>query len=235
MTDFEVLKPADGSRVVRDGVETVLLGQPPEVLKGLLLQKITSFDTLVLPDSKERDGSLLNNLEFPLYFFLFIGQGLKNHKKLNLVGEAEDIGRILHLLHLTLLGPTRANLEQWGTPPEISREWLAASEYLALKDENGKVRAVESFFNQIPFNNGQAQAGRFLISHTGTDRFRVQHGEDVAAIDLGEDLTIGPPYQMQSDFVPRELVKLGLEILGSASGFTANEPCTGFIGPVPQR
>src|SRR5690606_18810356 len=32
----------------------------------------------------------------------------------------------------------------------------------------------------------------------------------------------------QQDSVPRELVKLGLEILGSASGFTADEPCTGL-------
>src|SRR5690606_34087388 len=37
-----------------------------------------------------------------------------------------------------------------------------------------------------------------------------------------------PPYAMQQDSVPRELVKLGLEILGSASGFTADEPCTGL-------
>ena len=34
------------------------------------------------------------------------------------------------------------------------------------------------------------------------------------------------PYLLQTDYVSRELVKLGLEILGSASGFAADEPCT---------
>ena len=33
---------------------------------------------------------------------------------------------------------------------------------------------------------------------------------------------------MLSDFIPRDLVKLGLEIFGRASGFIANEPCTGL-------
>jgi hypothetical protein len=72
---LEIIKPADGSRIVSDGTHSVLFGQPPEVLKGLLLKKIHSFDTLVLIDTRERDGSLLNNLEFPLYYFLFFGNG----------------------------------------------------------------------------------------------------------------------------------------------------------------
>ncbi|HEY0961532.1 MAG TPA: hypothetical protein VGE69_04170, partial [Pseudomonadales bacterium] len=105
MDILEVIKPADGSRVVRGGTEAVLIGQPPEVLKGLLLAGIPTFDTLVLTSCKERDGSLLNNLEFPLYYFLFMGSGLRDGKKLNLVGEAGDIGRVLRLLRLTLVGP----------------------------------------------------------------------------------------------------------------------------------
>ena len=46
--------------------EGSLSGQPPEVLKGLLREGISSFDTLVLPDIREKNGSLLNNLEFPI-------------------------------------------------------------------------------------------------------------------------------------------------------------------------
>ena len=86
MTTLDVSKPADGSRVVIYGKESLLIGQPPEVLKGLLLKAIPTFNTLVLIDSKEKDGSLLNNLEFPLYFFLFMSNGLASGNKLNLVG-----------------------------------------------------------------------------------------------------------------------------------------------------
>ena len=122
MESLKVSKPADGSRVLQCGKESLLIGQPPEVLKGLLLHKVPTFNTMVLTDSKEKDGSLLNNLEFPLYYFLFMSNGLSDGKKINLVGCAEDISRIFRLLRLTLLGPTEAELEishLFGRGPEI--------------------------------------------------------------------------------------------------------------------
>jgi CRP-like cAMP-binding protein len=228
MTTLVVSKPADGSRVVQFGDDSLLFGQPPEVLKGLLLKAIPTFNTLVLIDSKEKDGSLLNNIEFPLYFFLFMSNGLAEGKKLNLVGTPEDISRVFRLLRLTLLGPTEAELDKWATPGLLKREWLGASRYLALKDEHQNVRDVESFFNVIPLAGNEAKAGAFTIRHDGPDRYTVTAGTDSVNVDLNEDVQIFPPYQMQSDFIPRDLVKLGLEILGSASGFTASEPCTGL-------
>ena len=160
---LEVIKPADGSRVVRDNRHTVLFGQPPEVLKGLLLQKIHTLDTLVLIDSAERDGSLLNNLEFPLYYFLFVGNGLQENSKLNLVGDKDSIARILRLLQLTLLGPSEQELVRWQTPEWLQQEWLLASRYLALKDDRGQIRSVASFFNIVPFENDEADVGHFRI------------------------------------------------------------------------
>lgn len=228
MTTLEIIKPADGSRVVRDALQSVLIGQPPEVLKGLLLEGIQNFDTLVLTDMSERDGSLLNNLEFPLYFFLFMGNGLKDGKRLNLVGHADAISRALRLLRLTLLGPSEEELLAWNTVPELQREWLAATNYLALKDDAGEIRQIESFFNVMPYVNGSVDTGYFHITNHGGDNYTISRGAQSAKVDLNEDLLINPPYQMQQDFVPRELVKLGLEILGSASGFTATEPCTGL-------
>ena len=225
---LETIKPADGSRVVSDGKEAVLIGQPPEVLKGLLLKKIFRFDTLVLTDCKERDGSLLNNLEFPLYYFLFMGNGLKEGRRLNLVGEADDISRILRLLRLTLLGPSKQELESWGTPPRLQQEWLAAAQHLALKNAQGEIRPVEDYFNAIPLVDGAAHTPRFRIAAHGDNRYELTCDDGSVTVDLNEDVQIDPPYPVQQDFVPRELVKLGLEILGSASGFTANEPCTGL-------
>lgn len=225
---IDIIKPADGSRVVRDGAHTVLFGQPPEVLKGLLLQKVHSLDTLVLIDTPERDGSLLNNLEFPLYYFLFMGKGLQEGSKLNLVGYRDDIARVLRLLQLTLLGPSQQELVRWQTPEWLQQEWLLASRYLALKDARGQIRSVESFFNIVPFDNDAADVGHFHIRRTGHDQYEVANAKQRVTVDIGEDRIINPPYALQADFIPRELVKLGLEILGSASGFTSNEPCTGL-------
>ncbi|MDG2090532.1 MAG: hypothetical protein P8J61_05400 [Gammaproteobacteria bacterium] len=227
--DLKVIKPADGSRAVVAEHESILIGQPPEVLKGLLLNKISRFDTLVLCDTHEKDGSLLNNLEFPLYFFLFVAKGLEQGRLLNLVGEADNIFRALRLLRLTLLGPIKAELDHWGTAEHLKNEWLQAAEYLALKDKNNKIKDVESFFNIIPFDNDTAQTTHFEINHLGLDSYNLLYDNGPSVeINLQEDTDINPPYAMQADFIPRDLVKLGLEILGSASGFTANEPCTGL-------
>jgi hypothetical protein len=95
MTMPQILTPAPGSRVVKDESETILFGQPPEVLKGLLRENISRFDTLVLTDIKEKNGSLLNNLEFPFYFFLFVAKGFAEKRKINLVGDAESISQAI--------------------------------------------------------------------------------------------------------------------------------------------
>jgi CRP-like cAMP-binding protein len=224
----QILTPAPGSRVVRDEVETVLFGQPPEVLKGLLREGITRFDTLVLTDVKEKDGSLLNNLEFPFYFFLFVAKGLAENRKINLVGDPHSISQALRLLRFTLFGPTCDELKQWQTPPELQQEWLAVSEYVALKDSAGKTIPIEDFFNQIPFKNGFAASGGFGIHHSGTDRYLVSSDGGEVIVDLNDDHNIVPPYPVPMDYVPGGQTKMGLEILGGASGFSTTEPCTGL-------
>lgn len=223
-----IITPAQGSRIVRDEHGCILFGQPPEVLKGLMLKNITSFDTLVLLDVKEKDGSLLNNLEFPVYFFLFFSKGLQEGRKLNLVGEQKDINHALRLLRYTLMGPTDEELERWGTEPALRKEWLEVATAIALKDESGTVIPIEEFFNLFPFENGEVTAGGFNIKHLGTDHYQVENTEGHVIVNLNEDKTVQPAYPVQSDYVPGGLVKLGLEVLGGASGFTMNEPCTGL-------
>lgn len=224
----EVLNPAPGARIVRGEDQVVLFGQPPEVLKGLLLNKIMKFDVLVLTDVKEKDGSLTNNLEFPFYFFLFVANGLAEGRKLKVVGEKTDISQAMRLLRFTLLGPTRGELEAWGTEPALREEWLKVSEHLALTDESGTPIPIEGFFELIPFEDGRATVGDLAIEHTGLDTYAVKSGGDSVEIDLNEDTDIKPTYQVQSDYVPGGLVKMGLEVLGGASGFTLDEPCTGL-------
>lgn len=224
----QILTPAPGSRIVRNENETILFAQPPEVLKGLLREGIERFDTLVLTDIKEKNGSLLNNLEFPFYFFLFVARGLAENRKINLVGDAESISQALRLLRFTLFGPTREELEIWQTPEALSDEWLAVSEKLALKDSGGKPILIEDFFNQITFENNLAVAGDFAIHHTGTDQYLVSSQGGDAIVDLNDDNRIIPPYPVPMDYVAGGQTKMGLEILGGASGFSATEPCTGL-------
>jgi CRP-like cAMP-binding protein len=224
-----LVQPCQGARLLEDSNGSVLFGQPPEVLKGLLLHGINNFDTIVLPDIKEKSGSLTNSLEFPLYFFLFVSKGLEEGRKLNLVGEATDITHALRLLRITLLGPTRKELERWDTEVPLRDEWLAAARELALKDDQGNPIPVEGFFNIVPFNNGVADLGAQTVTHLDTDLFELSSaGNGITRIDLNDDTQIDPPYTVQPDYVPGGLVKMGIEVLGGASGFTPTEPCTGL-------
>ena len=228
MSKPSAMTPVQGSRVVRDDASTILIGQPPEVLKGLLRNHIDSFDTLVLTDVKEKDGSVLNSLEFPFYFFLFVANGLAEGRKINLVGSEQDISHALRLLRLTLNGPSRAELDQWQTREGLKEEWLAVSDTLALSDKTGQTIPIEDFFNLAPFKNGRAQTNSMIIEHTGTDTYVVRNNEGEITVDLNEDQIIGPSYLVQPDYVPGGLSKMGLEVLGGASGFTIDEPCTGL-------
>lgn len=228
MAEPRILTPAPGCRIVTDDSETILFAQPPEVLKGLLREKVTHFDTLVLTDIREKHGALLNNLEFPLYFFLFIARGLAEKRKLNLVGDAEAISQAMRLLRFTLLGPTRAELDNWHTDEALKQEWLAVSATLAIKDDAGEVIPVDGFFNPIPFENNIAVAGDFAIEHKGIDRYLVSSSGGDVFVDLNDTEAVVPPYPLQIDYVPGGLSKMGIEVLGGASGFSTDEPCTGL-------
>jgi hypothetical protein len=48
------IQPSAGSRLYQDELGTILLGQPPKALKGLLQHGISNFDTLVLQAVKEK-------------------------------------------------------------------------------------------------------------------------------------------------------------------------------------
>jgi CRP-like cAMP-binding protein len=199
------------------------------VLKGLLIENISRFDTLVLLDSREKDGSLLNNLEFLLYYFLFYSNGLAEKRKIKLVGSEEDISQALRLLRLTLLGPTEDELKGWNTTPENRKEWLGIIREIALQDDTGKVIPVEGFFDLYPFDqDGKSDLGSVVVEHLGIDIYQVRDKQDAVEVDLGEDQKIDPSYRVQSDYIPGGLVKLGMEVLGGASGFTLDEPCTGM-------
>jgi CRP-like cAMP-binding protein len=228
MAEPKILTPAPGSRIVTDDSEVILFGQPPEVLKGLLREGISSFDTLVLPDIREKNGSLLNNLEFPIYFFLFYSKGLAEKRKINLVGDARSISQALRLLRFTLFGPTRTELDNWHTKEALKDEWLGVSEALAIKDDANKPIPIEDLFNQVPFENGIAVAGDFAIERKGIDSYLVSSQGGDVYVDLNDDVEVTPPYPVPIDYVPGGLTKLGIEVLGGASGFATEEPCSGL-------
>ncbi len=229
MTDLEVLRPMEGCRVVTCDGRAVLFGQPPEVLKCLLKTRPGVLESLVLPDVRERGGILLNNVEFLLYFFLFFENGFRNGRRLNIIGDPDHIDQVMEILRLTLLGPTDAELKQWGTAVNLAREWRESADFFALKDENGNVRPVESFFSFHYWQDGIVEFDGFRVERSVVDRFEVAKNGQSVVVDLNDTVDVAPPYAVERDYVPGGLVKFGVEVLGGASGFSPEAPSTGLV------
>jgi hypothetical protein len=90
------------------------------------------------------------------------------------------------------------------------------------------VMQVENFFNLVPFVNHEAVAGDFVIERKGVDRYLVSDQGGDVSVDLNDNVEVVPPYPVPIDYVPGGLTKMGIEVLGGASGFSTEEPCSGL-------
>jgi CRP-like cAMP-binding protein len=228
MPHIDMTKPASGSRLIQAAGHSVLVGQPPEVLKGLKLSGCEHFDGVLLIDTRERDGSLMNHVEFLLYHFLFNLGGYARGEKLLLIGDIQAIKQAKRLLKITLLGPDPEQFERWGSEPILAKEWLGIAEDAALRSPDQTILTVDDFFTTHTFADDQVQIGDLLIEHTGFDQYRFSDGRESQDLDLGQDTLIRPSYPTQKDYQSAGLSKFSLEVLGGASGFSPNEPCTGL-------
>lgn len=228
MVQLTAYQPMKGCQVVSCKERLTLFGQPPEVLKALMQANLGTLDALVLPDIRERSGSLLNNVEFLLYYFLFFEKGLQEGRRLKLVGDQQHIDQTLEMLRLTLLGPSKKEFDDWGTEPGLKREWLNCGTFFALKDANDEVREVSSFFELVPFINNRACLPDCTIERLAVDQFRLTSDADFIDVTLDQDDQVAPPYRVTTDYVRSGLAKFGVEVLGGASGFSTDQPSTGF-------
>ncbi|MFV2032371.1 MAG: cyclic nucleotide-binding domain-containing protein, partial [Gammaproteobacteria bacterium] len=92
----------------------------------------------------------------------------------------------------------------------------------------GNTIPIDEFFNPLPFEDNLAVAGGLAIERTGIDQYLVSNQGGDLAVDLTADIEIFPPYPVLMDYVPGGLAKMGIEVLGGASGFSTEEPCTGL-------
>ena len=224
---IEVLTPATGAQLVCASGKHFLVGQPPEILKGLLRAQVDTVDALVLTDSRANDGSLLHSVEFMLYHFLFVSGGLQRGERLALIGQREAISDVKRLLKITLLGPDAEQLTTWQTDSSQAIEWLSVSNATALKGEDGSPLAIDDLVSSHPFEDDRVQFGATTITHIERDGFRFSSGGDKQEIRI-EAHSITPAYPLHLDYLAGLLNKFSVEVLGGASGFSPNEPCTGL-------
>jgi CRP-like cAMP-binding protein len=219
-----VIEVTPGVSVLDAGGKTLLFGCPPEVIKHLMLKGIKSPEVIVIPDTPYRFDVLQNCTEFPLYYFLFVERNFMAGKKLTIVGTAAHLKANRKLLRLTLLGPTRAEYDALGANPAFD-ELYRESRALAIKNKEGRELTIDDFVSFVPFKEGIADVDGVRIEHTGKNIYRAG-GEK---IDINFNIPQLPPYDLRYDFVTTPPIHFGATVLGGASGFIADKPCSGLL------
>jgi len=222
---MKILSLIPGVQVANFNDKTILFGCPPEVIKFLDHQNCPPPDTIVLPDTPYRFDVLQNCTEFPLYSFLFVQGNFFKGKKLRIVGTPLHLKANRKLLRLTLLGPTRKEYQELGGYYWFD-DLYNESRAMALKNKDGLELSIDDFVEFIPFESGRAVlSDGITIEHTGVDKFSIQ-GEP---IDISFQVEQNPPYDLRNDFVSNVPIHFGATVLGGASGFITDKPCSSLL------
>ncbi len=232
---MDIIQLAPGCYHIQGSQDCALVGCPPEVLKALLRAKKKVPHTAVLPDLSHKDGISQMALEFLGYWFLFVEQGYQNGKKFRVLGTKEMCRRLIDVLRVTLLGPSREEMKRWRVGKARSEMLLKMAEGMALK-RDGEVLQVEDLFDFVHLPEKETKEGTALFAETegyrvrrlGNNRYEVIGPSRKQELDLnfeGEQL---PPLVDLSGEVEKP-EKLRVKMLGCYSGFDPEGPTTGMI------
>jgi Cyclic nucleotide-binding domain/Metallo-beta-lactamase superfamily len=218
-----------GSFYISDGEHAMLAGCPPEIVKVLLREKLQPPQYLLLPDEPVSRGECQVAVEFPLYYHLFFHGDKRPAGPLNLVGNARRVKAAAELLELSLFGPSEAQMEACGIPGAKAAALARETRWFQMKDPAGKAISFEALVARTVLGDEAEDLGWLRIRRVSSNVFSLESPSgETTQIDLTPKTDQAPPYPVPGDLVPAKLVKLGVEILGGATGFTATQPSCGL-------
>jgi len=178
---IEMKKIMSGCFLVEIGSKSILTGCPSEILKVLKNLGIEMPTIIVLPSFFYWEGIIQADLEFPLYNFLFMQGRYFQGEKLKVIGTTEQINRMQKLLHLTLLGPTKEQLEHWNISNPTQQ---ALTAHWALK-KNGRIEEIDDMVDFIAFNEkGEVSLDNVNIKTNDKNVFTFIYGGESLPVDI---------------------------------------------------
>lgn len=210
------------------GEHSLLAGCPPEIVKVLMQRGLKSPNFILLPDRPVSHGESQVAVEFPLYHHLFVGGKLASGEKLGLIGSQLRVDAARALLDLTLFGPDAAQMAAWGMPTQQAEELSRETRSFHLKDAHGKVLPLDSLIATRVLEDGPVDLGWCIVRRIEPNRFEIAADGHTKVLDLTLAQEQVPPYPVNTDLTPSTLVKLGVEVLGGSTGFSATQASSGF-------
>ena len=217
-----------GSFYVSVGDKSLLAGCPPEIVKVLLKNNLKAPDVILLPDIAVAQGESQVAVEFPLYHHLFFGENAKSRNPLLLIGNRRRTDAARELLQLSLFGPDQEKLVEWGMTESEADSLARETRWFQLKDNEGKILGLDHLVHTKAFSKNPLALDWLSIERTGKNVFRLTAGDQSEEINLSPNVEQHPPYPVTFDLTTPILVKLGVEVLGGSTGFSATQASSGL-------
>ncbi|NBV20493.1 MAG: MBL fold metallo-hydrolase [Proteobacteria bacterium] len=225
---MHVLPIFPGVFYISTGGHSLLAGCPPEIVKVLMQRGLKAPNVILLPDRPVSHGESQVAVEFPLYHHLFFGGKQRKEEPLLLLGNARRVQAARDLLELTLFGPDAKQMEAWGMTAQQADELSKETRSFQLKDKQGKVLPLDAMVTTQVLGEEAVNLGWCIVRRVEPNRFEIAAEGHTKIIDLTLDQEQSPPYPVNTDLTPGTLIKLGLEVLGGSTGFSATQASSGF-------
>jgi hypothetical protein len=208
--------------------QAVIVGAPPEALKVLVLWEFPSPCTVVLPpDPLYAEGMNQASFEFLLYNHMFLMSGLRNRIPFTVVCDPGQKERIESLVRQMLRGPSDDEMSAWRTPASHRRQLLL--ETTVVSGEVATLR-LEQMVQVTAFENGRVVLpdGTLLENLPGQELRITSKGECLSVPRRSQSRAPLPLYFADVE-TPVMGPRFGLQVIGSASGFSGSEWGSCFI------
>jgi len=205
----------------------IMVGAPPEALKVLVLWEYPFPSTVVLPpDPLFSDGINQASFEFLLYNHMFRMGGLRERLPFYLVCDPEQQERVEALARHMLRGPSDDEMAEWRTPASHRKQLIL--ETTVVGGEVSTLR-IDQMARVVPFKNGRAELpdGTVLVSRNGEVEIRCK-GDSITVPRKAPRRAPLPLYFADVE-TPLVGPRFGIQIIGSASGFSGAEWGSCFI------
>lgn len=206
---------------------SLMVGAPPEALKVLVLWEYPSPAIVVLPpDPLFAEGLNQASFEFLLFNHLFIRGGLQRREPFTIICDPGQLQRVTELARHTLQGPTDAEMAAWRTPAAHRRQLLHE---MAVVSGEVATLPLEQVVRVLPFQDGCVQLEDARLELCRDGQLRVSAGTEAVQVPRQPQARTQLPFYFADVENAVAGPRFGLQIIGSASGFSASEWSSCFI------
>ncbi|MBI3910499.1 MAG: cyclic nucleotide-binding domain-containing protein [Armatimonadetes bacterium] len=227
---MEIISVIDGAHLVAlPNGRSLMVGAPPEALKVLLLWEWpTPQAVLVPPDPLYAHGINQASFEFLIYHHLFQGGGIQNRQPFHIICDADQRARLETLVRNILQGPTEAEMERWGTPAIHRRQLRLETEWVS--GEMGR-RPLADLVRVLSFADGKVRLpGEVVVRQREVGICEVGVGGRWVPVPRVAARRGTLPFLFAGpDATGMRGARLGIQVIGSASGFSGAEWSSCFI------